>query len=109
MMRPPRRGLDGHVEQLARDEFLQLGDEALAFVVGILLVDDRRQRIHRFAVDQDFELLQLVGAVLEELVIERGIAACATFEFVEEVQMISESGISKFNCTRCGAGYSWLL
>ena len=54
-------------------------------MVGIVLVHDRRQRIHRLAVDQDLQLLQLIGAVFEELVIQRGVAARAALELVEEV------------------------
>ena len=48
-------------------------------------MDDRRQSIHRFAVDQDLELLQLVGAVFLELVIQRGIPARAAFQLIEKV------------------------
>ena len=45
------RSLDGDIEQLTRDQLLELGDEALSLVKRVLLVDDCRERIDRFAID----------------------------------------------------------
>jgi len=43
-------------------------------MVGIFLMTIAASAIHRLAVDQDLELLQRIGTVLEKLVIQRGIA-----------------------------------
>ena len=77
--------LDGHDEQLARDELFELGDHRLPFVIGIVAVDDGRQGIHRLFVDQDLQLDQVIRAVFGELVVQRGIAARARFQLVEEI------------------------
>src|SRR5207244_13016465 len=50
------RGLDGHLEELARDDRAQLLDERLALIVRLVAVDDDRQRVDGLAVEQDVEL-----------------------------------------------------
>ena len=63
-----------HIIQLTRDQIFELGNEALTFVVRILLVDDGSECIDLIAIDEDLELLQFVGTVFEELIIKRSIA-----------------------------------
>src|SRR5947199_1178929 len=69
------RGLNHDLEQLARDELLQLFGDLLAPFVRLVAVDDDRERIHGFAVEQHVELDELGRAVLEELVVEGRVAA----------------------------------
>src|SRR2546430_9873089 len=69
------RGLDHDLEQLARDQLLQLLGDLLAPLVRLVAVDDDRERIHGFTVQQHVELDELGRAVREELVVERRVAA----------------------------------
>src|SRR6185436_16295660 len=68
------RGLDRHLEHLARNQFLHFVYELAAALVGALAVHDHRQRIHAVAVDQDIEPRQRRRLEVAELVIERGVA-----------------------------------
>ena len=47
---------------------------------------DKRKRVHLVARKQDIELDELGGAILVELIVERGIALGAALELIEEVQ-----------------------
>ena len=78
-------GLDRHLEHLARDELLELLDERLPGMRGLVAVDDEREGVDRLAVDEDVELDQLRGAVADLLVVHRGVALGAALELVVEV------------------------
>jgi len=73
------RGLDHHLEQLARDQLPQLLGDLLAPLVRLVAVDDDRERIHGFTVQQHVELDEIGRAVLEELVVERRVTAEMVF------------------------------
>src|SRR5262249_20672586 len=49
-------GLDWYLEQVPRDQVLELLAHRPAARLGALLVDDHGERIHRLAVDEDREL-----------------------------------------------------
>src|SRR2546425_7194376 len=69
------RGLDHHLEQLARNQLLQLLRDLLAPLVRLVAVDDDRERVHGLAVEQHVQLDEVGRAVLEELVVEGRVAA----------------------------------
>ena len=79
-------GLYGDVELLARDELLELLAHLAAEVVGVVGIDQRREGIHRFAVEQDVELGQLAGLVSRAVVVERRITFRYALELVVEVE-----------------------
>ena len=51
----------------------------------VLAVHDQRERVDAVAVDQDVELHEIARAILDELVIERRVAARHRFQPVEEI------------------------
>src|SRR5712672_2525540 len=61
------RRLHGDVEHLPWNELLHLVDQFPASRIGIVAVDDERQRIHGIAVDQDVELDQRRRLKMAEL------------------------------------------
>src|SRR3989454_4680379 len=65
------RGLDGHLEELARDDRAEPLDQRLALLVRLVPVDDDRERVDGLAVEQDVELDEIRGAEVRELVVER--------------------------------------
>src|SRR6266404_5518134 len=82
----PNGGLDHDLEQLARDQLPQLLRDLLAPLVRLVAMDDDRERVHRFAVQDHVEFDQVGRAVLEEFVVERRIAAGDGLELVVEVE-----------------------
>src|SRR5882762_8634398 len=82
----PNGGLDHDLEQLARDQLPQLLRDLLAPLIRLVAVDDDRERVHRFAVQDHVEFHQVGRAVLEEFVVERRIAAGDGLELVVEVE-----------------------
>src|SRR5437763_12296716 len=82
----PDRGLDHDLEQLARDQLLQLLGDLLAPLVRFVAMVDDRERVHRLAVEQHVELDEVGRAVLEELVVERRIATGDRLQLVVEVE-----------------------
>src|SRR5438876_12097196 len=80
------RGLDHHLEQLARDQLPQLLGDLLAPLVRLVAVDDDRERIHGFTVQQHVELDEIGRAVLEELIVERRVTAGDGLQLVVEVE-----------------------
>src|SRR3984957_17841293 len=80
------RRLHGNVEHLPRDQLLHLVDQFPAAVVGIVAMDDERQRIDGIAVDQHIELDQGRRLKVAEFVIEGGIAAARRLEPIEEIE-----------------------
>ena len=78
--------MDRHLEQLSRDDLLELVAQAAGQAIGLILVHDKRQRVHLVARKQDIEFDELGGTIFVELVVERGIALGAALELIEEVQ-----------------------
>src|SRR3954452_13060425 len=64
------RGLDRHVVLLARDLGPQLLGQRAARVVGLVTVDDHRQRVDRIAGEQDVELGHVRRLHAAQLVVE---------------------------------------
>ena len=82
----PDGSLDGDVELLARNEFLELLADLAAEIVGVVLVDERREGVGRLAVEQDVELHEFGRAETDDMVVERGVAFGNALEFVVEVE-----------------------
>ncbi len=80
------RGLDRHLELLARDLLAQPLGEHAAGGIGLVAVDDHRQRVDLVAGEQDVELHEVALAHPDQLVVERGVAARARLQLVEEVE-----------------------
>src|SRR6185312_43314 len=78
--------LDRHLEELARNEILELVGDLAAPLVRLVAMDDHGERIHWLAVDQHVELDEIALPVLEHLVIERRVSAADRLEPVEEIQ-----------------------
>ena len=78
-------GLDGNVELLAGDEFLELLTHAAAEVIGVVDVSQGREGIHGFAIEQDVELHEARGTVPCGVVVKRGVALGDALELVVEV------------------------
>src|SRR4051812_9926281 len=84
-LRPDRR-LDDDLEQLPRDQLLQLVGDLAAPVVRLVGVADDAERIDRLAVDQHVQSHEVARAILQHLVVERRIAAADRLEAIEEVE-----------------------
>src|SRR2546429_1370191 len=82
----PDRRLDHDLEQLPRDQLLQLFGELLAPLVRLVAVDDDGEGVHRVTVEEQVELHQARRPVFEKLVIERGVAARDGLQLVVEVE-----------------------
>src|SRR5207249_6959051 len=80
------RGLDGDVEELARDLLAQLLDEQAAAVVGEVAVDDERERVDGLSADEDVDADEAPLAEAGEVVVEARVAARARFQLVVEVE-----------------------
>src|SRR5665647_842844 len=80
------RGLDRHLELLARDELAQLGRHHDAVGVSLVLVHDRAEGIDRLALEKDVHLDQVGGLLAVGLVVERGVSAGLGLQLVEEVE-----------------------
>ena len=78
--------MQGDRKLLSRNEFLELSYQVPAVFVRLALVDDHAERVHRVAVDQDFELGERVGTILHELVVERSVPARAALQSIVEVE-----------------------
>ncbi len=63
---------------------------------------NRSQRVHRLAVDQDFQFLQFIGAIFGKLVIQRGVALGARLQLIEEVhdQLRERDGVIQLDAVR---------
>src|SRR5438105_850458 len=83
--RPDRR-LDHDLEQLARNQVLELFGDLAAPLIRLVLVNDDAEGVHSVAVEQHVQLHQLAGTVCQELVIERGIPAGNRLQLVVEVE-----------------------
>src|SRR5215210_7876684 len=63
------RGLHWHLELLAWDQLFELLDECAAALVGLVAVDDDRERVHGVTRDQDLDLYQVGRLVAKRLVV----------------------------------------
>src|SRR5664280_1498434 len=82
----PDRGLDRHLELLTRDQLAQLGGHRHAVRIGLVLVHDGAKGVHRLALQQDVDLDQVGGLLADRFVVQRGVAAGARLQRVEEVE-----------------------
>src|SRR5262249_42239922 len=80
------RRLDGDVEELAWDLLLQPLDKRLGARVSALAREDERQRIDRFAPDQDVDADERALLVAREVVVEARVAARARLQLVVVVE-----------------------
>jgi hypothetical protein len=80
------RGLDGHLELLPRDQLLELGGHHDAVGHRLVPVHDRAERVDRIAVQQDVDLDEVGLLLTDNVIVERGVAARARLELVEEVE-----------------------
>ena len=83
--RPDRR-LDRHLELLPRNQLPQLGRHRDAVAVGLVLVDDRAERVDLLALQEDVDADQVGHLLAVGLVVQRGIPAGARLQLVEEVE-----------------------
>src|SRR4029079_13619226 len=74
------RRLDGDLEHLARDQLLEPLGQVAPDRLGLVAVDDHRQRVDRLAVDEDVDLGKVRRAVAQLLVVHRGVALAAALE-----------------------------
>src|SRR5215211_1914945 len=79
-------GLHWHLELLAWDQLFELIDECAAALVGLVAVDDDRERVHGVTRDEDLDLHQVGRLVAKRLVVVGGVAFCAALHGVEEVR-----------------------
>src|SRR5215203_848987 len=79
-------GLYGDLELLAWDQLLELLDQRATAVVGLVTVDDDRERVHGIAGDEDFDLHEVGRFVAYRLVVVGGVALGAALQSVEEVR-----------------------
>src|SRR5688572_7555523 len=82
----PDRRLNDDLEELARNQLLQLVGDLPPPVVRLVLVDDDGEGIDRVAVDQHVEPDEVARAIFEHLVVEAGVAAADRLQAVEEVE-----------------------
>ena len=62
--------LDRHLELLPRNELAQLLRHLDAVVVGLVLVDDRAERVDRLSLEQDVDLDQVGRLLVVDLVVQ---------------------------------------
>ena len=77
--------LDGDLEELAGDVLLQLFADLPGAAVGLVPVDDEGQGVHLLAVEQQIDLDQVGSAVVQELVVQGGVAFGPGLQGVKEV------------------------
>src|SRR5262249_22063803 len=98
------RGLDGHLEHLLRNQFLELDAQIAPALVGTVAMNNGGERIDLVAVDVHVEPDEVTPAVFLELEIERGVAACARFELVvkPEQRLAERQVIADHHAVRTG-------
>ena len=79
-------GLDGNLELLAWDKLLQLLADSATEGVGIVGVNQRGERIHGIAVQENVQFHQTGGPELGDMVVEGGIALGDALQLVVEVE-----------------------
>src|SRR5690606_24099218 len=83
---PADRGLDRHVEHVARDLLAQPLAHVAPALLRVVTVADRRERVDRRPVHEDVELDQVGREEAEQLVGERGVALAPRLELVVVVE-----------------------
>ena len=78
--------LNSYIELLTRNQFLQFLAHLATEIVGVSLIDQRRERIDRLAIEQDIELSQLTILVARAVVVERCVALRNTLQLVVEIE-----------------------
>src|SRR2546422_242561 len=82
----PDRCLDHDLEQLSRNQVLELLGDLAAPLVRLITMDDNAERVHCLAVEQHVELDELAGPLSQEFVVERRITARNRLQLVVEVE-----------------------
>src|SRR5919108_3661591 len=80
------RGLDRHVEELARDLCPQPLDELAATVVSLCPMDDERERVDLLTADENVDAGEVDLAEPGEVVVEARVPARPRFQLVVEVE-----------------------
>src|SRR5690606_949336 len=78
--------LNGHIIHLTGNQFLHFFHQQASFVVGLVTMHDKRERINTVAVDQHIQTDQIGRLEADEVIVQRRIAATGGFELVEEVE-----------------------
>lgn len=79
-------GLDGNFEELTWDFFFQFSSERLAAIERFGAVCDNGKCVDRVAVDFDVESDEVTFSVIEEIIVQGGVATRYGLEFVVEVE-----------------------
>ena len=85
MILPPMAAWSGDLEHVAWNFLLELLDDGPAADVGVAAVAHDREGVDAIALDEDIEPHEFAGAVAEELVVHRAVAAGGALEFVVHV------------------------
>jgi len=70
---------------LAGDDPLELQGQGPAVGIGVVLVHNHGKRVHRIAVDHDIQAREVRHPVVDDLIIQGGVAPRRRFEPVEEI------------------------
>src|SRR5436190_10906212 len=80
------RRLDHDLEQLPRNQVLQLLGDLAAPLVRLITMDDNAECVHRLTIEHHVELHQFARTVCKEFVIERRLASRDRPQLVVEVE-----------------------
>src|SRR5262245_16109381 len=83
---PADRCLDRNLEEVRRNELLQLLAHGAAAAVGARTMHDHGKRVDGLAVDQDRHLDEVTRLIALDMVVERGVAATDRFQSVVEIE-----------------------
>src|SRR5205807_6695567 len=78
-------GLNGDFEHMAADFAAEFVDELAAAALGLRAVDNNREGIDEVAVHQDIDADEIIGAVADQFIIHRAIAARDALQLVVQV------------------------
>src|SRR5690606_21165859 len=67
--------LNGHIIELARNQFLHFLGEHASFRLRLIAMHDECESVDRITVDEDVETYQLRAFKTYELIVERGVTA----------------------------------
>ncbi len=77
--------LDGDIELLARDEFLELFTHPSAELHRVVGMSECGEGIYTLAIEEDIEFYEIGGSEIMDMIIERGVALRDRLQFVVEV------------------------
>src|SRR5258706_3907832 len=80
------RGLDRHLKHLPRNQFSQARHQVAPALGRKFAMDDQRERVDRFASDQNIQFEEVGFAVGGEVVVERSVAGRSGFKAVVKVE-----------------------